>query len=67
MMRPPAQDTVIRVPSAALARVREASFTLQPQGSSPLLLALYVVMQMGLLFLLTWTAGESTLGSCPPK
>jgi hypothetical protein len=67
MMRPPAQDTIIRVPGAALTRVRAAVFTLQQQGSSPLLLALYVAMQMGLLFLLTWTAGQGTLGSCPPK
>lgn len=69
MMRPPTQggDTVIRVPSVGMTRVRASGFVLQQQGSSPLLLALYAVMQMGLLFLLTWTAGASTLGSCPQK
>jgi hypothetical protein len=61
-------DTVIRVPPtlSAIARVRSA-FTLQQQGVSPLILAMYVVLQMGLLFLLTWMAGKSILGSCSQK
>lgn len=67
MMRPPEQDTVIRVPSVGLTRVRVAAFAFQQQGVSPLLLAIYIVMQMALLFFLTWVAGGSALGSCPPK
>jgi hypothetical protein len=62
------RDTVIRVPSALSVIARVGSvFTFQQQGVSPLVLAVYAVLQMGLLFLLTWMAGKSTLGSCSHK
>ena len=60
------RDTVIRVPGTAMTRIRSA-FTLQQQGVSPLVLAMYIALQMGLLVLLTWLAGKGMLSSCAPK